>query len=32
MNHVAMLVAQNLELDVMRFFYKFLQVNRVVAE
>ena len=31
-NHVAMLVSENLELDMMRFLNEFLDINRVVAE
>ena len=32
MNHIAVVITQNLELYVMRFFHKLLQIHRVVAE
>ena len=32
MNSVSVVVAQNLELDVMRFFHKFLQINRIISK
>ena len=31
-NYIAMFVAQYLELDMMRFFYEFLQIYRIVSE